>query len=299
LTHGQDLVFNYIVFLQFRLHDGVHTLCAMAQAPCELLQNQIITLKLVLAGSPREMHKGAVAGILDMMTCSSDMFVAAMETFPKTSRNIVQPYHIGHGECLEIKCDGISSLCESDIGAEMNFLDMNQAHRNGMFGTKAKIWRDDEWALLLDYLCGGITHSKKDWESLEWRSQVWDTDDQKVTTPSKARKARIRELAARAAKPDGYLKHQMSIKAFSADDALSTITESTACNSDGEASEATFSTASREVWDKSLARELKHTKNKARGTAAFARGNSLGKAKRAEGAPKRTSGASSSSVATA
>ncbi len=170
----------------------------------------------------------------------------------------------------------------------MNFSGMNQAYRNGMFGTDAKIWGDDEWALLLDYLCGGITHSKEDWENLESKAQVWDTDDQEVTTPSKARKARLRELAARAANPDAYLKHQMSIKAFSADDALSTITESTACNSDGEASEATYASASKEVWAKSSARELKHVRSKARGTAGIASGNDLGKAKRAERATKRS-----------
>jgi hypothetical protein len=63
LVHGQDLVFNYVVFLQFKLHDGVHTLCAMAQAPSELLQNQIITLKLVLTGNDCEIHNGEVTGI--------------------------------------------------------------------------------------------------------------------------------------------------------------------------------------------------------------------------------------------
>jgi hypothetical protein len=89
----------------------------------------------------------------------------------------------------------------------------------------------------------------------------------------------------------------MSIKAFSADDALSTITESTACNSEGEASEATYSSASKEIWAKSSARELKHVRSKARGTAGIASGNDLGKAKRAERATKRSSGASSSSVA--
>ncbi len=171
-----------------------------------------------------------------------------MDSFPKASRKVVQPTHVGHGECLDIKCDGITSLNQSELGSEMNFLDMNQAYRNGMFGTEAKIWGDDEWALLLDYLCGGITHSKEEWENLEYRVQVWDTEDQRVTKPTKARNSHLRGLAARAAKPDAYLKHQMSIKAFSADDVLSTITESTACNSEGEASEGTCASASKEIW---------------------------------------------------
>ncbi len=29
--------FNYVIFIQFKLHDGLRTLCAMAQAPSELL----------------------------------------------------------------------------------------------------------------------------------------------------------------------------------------------------------------------------------------------------------------------
>ena len=240
---------------------------------------------------------GAVAGVLDMMTCSSDMFVAAMDNLPKTSREIVHPYHVGLGDYLEITCDGITSLSSSALGSHMDFLDIQKAHRNGMFGTEAKIWGDDEWSLLLDYLCGGITHSKEEWENLEYRVQVWDTEDQKVTQPTKARKSHLRGLAARAAKPDAYLKHQMSIKAFSADDVLSTITESTACNSEGEASEGMCASASKEIWAKSSARELKHVRSKARGTAGIASGNDLGKSKRAERATKRSSGASSSSVA--
>ncbi len=112
LTHGQDLKLNYIIFIQFSLHDGLRTLCAMAQAPSELLQNQIITLKLVLANARRELHKGAVTSIVDMMIHSNDMFVAAMDTFPKASREIVHPKHFGHGECLNIMCDGITSLSQ-------------------------------------------------------------------------------------------------------------------------------------------------------------------------------------------
>ena len=98
MTFGQDLKFNYIIFIQFKLHDGLRTLCAMAQAPSELLPNQIITLKLVLMMAGRELHRGAVMSIADMMVNSNDMFVSSMDSFPKTKRKIVHPTHVGHGE---------------------------------------------------------------------------------------------------------------------------------------------------------------------------------------------------------
>ncbi len=133
LVHGQDLLFNYVVFLKYQLHNGVRTLCAMAQATHEMLQNQINTHKLVLANSKRPLHKGAQMSIMDLMTVRNYMFVAAMAEFPKTNRRIAHPYHVGVGECLRITCDGITSLSQDKLGAEMNFMDMNQAFRNGMF----------------------------------------------------------------------------------------------------------------------------------------------------------------------
>ena len=302
LTFGQDLKFNYIIFIQFKLHDGLRTLCAMAQAPSELLQNQLITLKLVLMFADRELHKGAVTSIVDMMVNSKNKFVAAMDVFPKTKRTIVHPSHIGHGDSLSIMCDGITSLHQSELGSEMNFLDINLAYRNGMFGESPKIWKDDEWSLLLDYLCGGIAHSKEDWENLEYSPQVWDTETGRVAKPTTSKRSLIRGLAERAANADPYLKHQMSIKSFKAADALSVVTESTAFDSEGEAcedSDAAFREAEKEVWSKAAKREAKNTKARARGTAGAARGNALGKAKRAERAAKRSSGAASSSMITA
>ena len=73
-VNGQDLVFNYIVFLQLEVKGGVRTLCAMAVAPDEMLHNQINTLKLALANSRRPLHLGAQLGIMDLMTMSEDMF---------------------------------------------------------------------------------------------------------------------------------------------------------------------------------------------------------------------------------
>ncbi len=140
--------------------------------------------------------------LVDMMINSNDMFVSTMDSFPKTNRNIVRPTHVGHGECLSIKCDGITSLSQSELGSEMNFLDINLAYRNGMFGENPKIWKDDEWSLLLDYLCGGIAHSKEDWENLEYSPQVWDTESGRVAKPTTSKRKLIRGLAERAANAD-------------------------------------------------------------------------------------------------
>mgnify|MGYP002811070842 CR=1 FL=1 len=252
----------------------------------------------------REIHRGAVTSIAGMMVDSNNKFVAAMEAFPKTKRTIVHPSHIGHGDALSIVCDGVTSLHQSELGAEMNFLDINAAFRNGMFGEHPKIWMDDEWSLLLDYLCGGIAHSKADWESLEYAPQVWDTETGKVAAPTKAKNNVIRGLARRAANADPYLKHQLSIVNFKASDALSVITESTAFNSEGEEceegedSDAAFKKVEKEIWSKAARREAKFTKEKARDTVRASRGNVLGKAKRAEHAAKRGSGAASSSMIT-
>ncbi len=301
LVSGQDLVFSYIVFLQFELKGGVRALCAMAEAPDDLLQSQITTLKMIMANSRRQLHVCAQLGIMDLMTMSNDMFEMAMKDFPKVKTTIMHPHHAGLGTSIVITRDGVTSLRPDQVGTDMNFMGMDKAHKDGYFGDSPRIWGDKEWSLLLDYLCGGITHSKEEWEIMEYRAQVWDTEDQRVTKPTKARKARLRELAARAAKPDAYLKHQMSIKSFKAADALSVITESTAFNSEGEEcedSDVAFKKAEAEVWSKAAKREAKNTKAKARGSAGAARGNALGKAKRAERSAKRGSGAASSSMIT-
>mgnify|MGYP002811287791 CR=1 FL=1 len=82
LANGQDLAFNYIIVMQFGVKGGVRTLCAMAEAPDEILQNQINTLKLALANSRRPLHLGAQLGIMDLMTMGNDMFEEAMKDFP-------------------------------------------------------------------------------------------------------------------------------------------------------------------------------------------------------------------------
>ncbi len=111
-----------------------------------------------------------------------------------------------------------------------------------------------------------------------------------------------RSLAKRAENADPYLRHQMSVKSFVAADALSVVTESTAFNSEGEECEESddaFNKAQKEVWSRAVKRDAKNTKSKARGTAGVARGNALGKARRADRTTKRGSGAASSSMITA
>mgnify|MGYP002810150862 CR=1 FL=1 len=116
-------------------------------------------------------------------------------------------------------------------------------------------------------------------------------------TPTTSRTGLIRDLAARAANADGYLKHQLSIKNFMASDALSTITESTVYNSDGDESEDAFAAVSKVIWDKAMKGEVKRRRAKAGGNAKIARGNTLGKTKRADRVPTRGNGSSTSSAA--
>ncbi len=132
------------------------------------------------------------------------------------------------GACLEIKCDGITSLSQDKLGGEMSSLDMSHAYRNNVFGDNPKIWGDTEWPLLRDYLSGGIAHSQGDWEALTWQPQVWNTEAMIESQATKSRQGLIRELAARAKNADGYLTHMCSIVPFMAGDALPTIAESTA-----------------------------------------------------------------------
>ncbi len=95
------------------------------------------------------------------------------------------------------------------------------------------------------------------------------------------------------------MKHQLSIKNFVASDALSTITESTVYNSDGDESEEAFTAVNKAIWDKAMKSEVKHLRAKAGGNAQIARGNELGKTKRETRVPRRGNGASSSSAAIA
>ena len=109
---GQDLRFNYVVFMQFEMKHGRHTFCAMAAAPCDFLNNILTTLKLVLAYSKIKFNKGAQVAITDMMTLSNEMFVEAMKGFPKITLKIKKPVHHSMGEYIKIVGNGVESLQE-------------------------------------------------------------------------------------------------------------------------------------------------------------------------------------------
>ena len=77
-----------------------------------------------------------------------------------------------------------------------------------------------------------------------------------------------------------------SIVPFMAGDALSTITESTAFDSEEDVSEAAFNKQEKKIWDRAMKNSLAGVKSKASGAAKAAKGNTLGKDKRNERAPK-------------
>ena len=65
---GQDLNFNYVVFMQIEVMGGSQTMCAVAAAPWEYLNNLLTTLRLILAGAKHKIRPGAQVGIIDFMT---------------------------------------------------------------------------------------------------------------------------------------------------------------------------------------------------------------------------------------
>ncbi len=108
LVNGQDLAFNYIVFMQLEVKGGVRTLCAMTAAPYELLQSQVSTLKLVLANSKRTINLRAQLGIMYLMTTSNDLFEEAMKHFPKAKNTIQPQHHVRLDTVLEHQSHGLT-----------------------------------------------------------------------------------------------------------------------------------------------------------------------------------------------
>ena len=90
---GQDLNFNYVIFMQFEVKGGMHTFCAMAAAPGGYLNNLLGTLKLILANKKHSFNRGAQVAITDLMTVSNNMFVEAMKNFPKKTLVVKHPTH--------------------------------------------------------------------------------------------------------------------------------------------------------------------------------------------------------------
>ena len=88
---GQDLALNYVIFLQLEVKGGTQTMYAMAEAPSELLQSLLTTLKLVLATVKHKIKPGAQVGIIDLMTVGNDMLMEAMKTLPQDEQGSKGP----------------------------------------------------------------------------------------------------------------------------------------------------------------------------------------------------------------
>jgi hypothetical protein len=171
-NRGQDLMFNYVAFITIPFGAGTKTLCAAARAPDDYLQAVISVLKCIAAVYPCELPRGIRAGMVDMMIRSNDMYEAMIEGFPKITKEIVRPCHVGWGTDLEIAGNGLINLCEADIGTTMTFLDMSAAMKQAFFGTNAPAWGNGQWSELVDYLVHGIHLSESQWDSLEYHPRV-------------------------------------------------------------------------------------------------------------------------------
>ena len=230
---------------------------------------------------------GAQLGIMDLMTMSNDMFEEAMKDFPQVKKTIQHPNHVGLGTLIEITCDGITSLRPDQVGAEMNFLDINKAHRDGYFGDKAKIWGDKDWSLLLDYLSGGMAYSQQEWEGLTWQPQVWTTIDQPRSKASPGLTKDIRSLKNRALHQDDYLTHMCGLKPFMACDVLSSITDSTAAGAEDDRSKADFVNMQKNVWNTAMRKTVPAIKVEVRNFSKASLDAASGEARKADRAPRR------------
>jgi hypothetical protein len=141
---------------------------------------------------------------------------------------------------------GVESLQEKDIGTEMSFLDINKAMRDGHFGSNPKIWGDDQWNLLINYISQGMEFDEGTWDSLDYTPQIWTTLETKRGRAPPASRQHIGDLKKRAMTQDPYMEHMLAMPAFSCD-ALSTITESTR-QGDGEDSDGSFEEVEGKMW---------------------------------------------------
>ncbi len=198
------------------------------------------------------------------------------------------PYHVGLGTYIEITCDGITSLRADQVGTEMNFLDINKAHRDGYFGKEPRIWGDKDWSLLIDYLSGGTEYSPQERKNIAYLPQVWSTISQARSNAPPGMKANILQLKNRAEHQGDYLKHMCGLKPFMACDALSSITESTAEGTEDDRSEASFANMQKNVWNTAMRKAVPVIKVKVRSFSRASPGAATGKAGKAYRAPTRS-----------
>ena len=132
------------------------------------------------------------------------------------------PCHVGWGTDLEIAGNGLINMCEADIGATMTFLGMNAAMEQLFFGRDAPTWGNKEWSELADYLVHGLHPTEAQWDGLEYRPRMWDTEDQAKARASKGEREKIAELRRRMKSPSDFTRHCLDQLAFLASDVIST-----------------------------------------------------------------------------
>ena len=64
-------------------------------------------------------------------------------------------------------------LRKSDVGTAMVFYDVTKAEEEGYFGTKPKIWGEDECAALIEMLTVGLGADREEWERFRWHPTAW------------------------------------------------------------------------------------------------------------------------------
>jgi hypothetical protein len=217
----------------------------------------LATLKLILAYKKGNFNKGAQVAITDLMTLSNNMFAEAMKAFPKQTLKVKKPNHHTLGDYIRIVGNGVESLHPSEVGKDLSFLDINKALQDGHFGDSPRVWKDNEWSLLINYITQGMDYSNSEWDSLDWTPQIWSTMGETRKRAPPASRAHIEELKKRASQPDEYMRHMKGMPSFNSFDALSTGTASTR-QDDGERSAESFSQEA-PIWHAALKKHLPKT----------------------------------------
>ena len=83
-------------FLSMPFGTKRNTLCAEALPPSTELSMQLLVLKLITATCDCDVKLGATANVLQLMVASNESFNIMLRGFPKITKAIVKPYHVGY-----------------------------------------------------------------------------------------------------------------------------------------------------------------------------------------------------------
>jgi hypothetical protein len=139
------------------------------------------------------MKGGVGKSLVDMIISTNECFDTMVgQEFPRREKIVVRPFHATMGT-MEICDGGLLSLGEADVGTAKIFYDMDEAERQGYFGTDPKIWGDKEYDELIELLTAGLSTNAVDWDNFRYHPTVRWTEDNGAVQP--AQKKAMTQLA--------------------------------------------------------------------------------------------------------